>query len=147
MENLCFILEKIQAATAELGLILTEELSQLKRPQINPVLLQIVADSKSRLLSTIAYYEDQRKAQESSLKIAAPYQQNADLSALWSLVRTKVKQANALNQEIYGLLDMHLQKANSLKSIVNKVGSNMSLYGSDGHSSNAQSGRVYNITI
>lgn len=147
MENLRFILDKILHAASELDLILTEELDQLKRPQINPVLLQIVADSKSRLLSTIAYYEDQRKAQESSLNITAPYPQHSDLSALWDLVKENVKKANTLNQEIYGLLDMHLQKINSLKSLVNKIGSNMSLYGSDGQSNNAHAGRVYNITI
>jgi len=147
MENLRFILDKIQTTVAELGLILAEEANQLKRPQINPVLLQIVSDSKSRLLSTIAYYEEQRKELEASLKIAAPYSLNAELSTHWSSITMKVKKANALNQEIYGLLDMHLQKTNSLKNIVNKVGTNMSLYGSDGQSKKAQSGKVYNIAI
>lgn len=147
MENLSFILENIHQATAELALILTEELNQLNRPQINPVLLQIVTDNKSRLLSTIAHYEEQRKAQESSLKIVAPYKQSTSLSALWSLVKTQVKKANALNQEIYGLLDMHLQKTNSLKRLVNTTGTTMSLYGSDGQSNNVHAGRIYNITI
>ncbi|WP_227719810.1 flagella synthesis protein FlgN [Yersinia proxima] len=147
MENLRSILLKLEGSLEELEAILIEEANQLRRTQINPVSLQIVSDSKSQLLSTISHYDEQRKQQEGILKLIAPYHQNSRLASYWSHIIQKVSVANELNKKISVLLDLHMQKTNDLKSVVNKAGSNSSLYSPDGQSNNSLSGKVYNISV
>lgn len=147
MENLRSILIKMHDSIAELETILAEELNQLGRPQINAVSLQIVSDTKSRLLSTIGYYDEMRTQEENRLKIAAPYQEQSSLAALWNNIARGVSVSNGINKKVATLLEMHLQKANDLKSMVNQVGNRASTYSPDGISSNTTSGKIYNISI
>ncbi|MDN0101593.1 MULTISPECIES: flagella synthesis protein FlgN [Yersinia] len=147
MENLRSILLKLEDSLEELEAILIEEANQLKRPQINPVSLQIVSDSKSQLLSTISHYDELRKQQEITLQHTAPYPKNARFSSYWKNITQKVKAADELNKKVYVLLDIHMQKANNLKNIVNKASTGSSLYGSEGHSNQPSSGKVYNISV
>ncbi|EPZ8122867.1 flagella synthesis protein FlgN [Yersinia enterocolitica] len=147
MENLRSILLKLEGSLEELEAILIEEANQLRRTQINPVSLQIVSDSKSQLLSTISHYDELRKQQEIELKLAAPYHQNTRFASYWNNIIQRVAAANELNKKIAVLLDIHMQKTNSLKNIVNKAGSHSSLYSPDGQSNNTSSGKVYNISV
>lgn len=147
MENLRSILIKMHDSIAELETILAEELNQLGRPQINAVSLQIVSDTKSRLLSTIGYYDEMRTQEENRLKIAAPYQEQSSLSVLWNNIARGVSISNGINKKVATLLEMHMQKANDLKSMVNQVGNRASTYSPDGISSNPSSGKIYNISI
>lgn len=147
MENLRSILLKLEGSLEELEAILIEEANQLRRTQINPVSLQIVSDSKSQLLSTISHYDELRKQQEIILQQAAPYHQNTRLSSYWNHIIQKVKVANELNEKIYILLDMHMQKTNNLSKVVVKAGSDSSLYSPEGQSNVASAGKVYNFSV
>ncbi|POT54740.1 hypothetical protein C3432_25985 [Citrobacter amalonaticus] len=147
MENLRSILTKIEDTMVELEAILAEEMNQLRRPQINPVSLQIVADTKSRLLSTISYYDELRRQEELRLNLEAPYYQNAAFSRSWKNITERVTSANQYNQNIYSLLDIHMQKINNLKTIVNKAENGTALYSQDGQSRAGRSGKVYNFSI
>lgn len=147
MENLSFILEALLASFEELDSILIEEVSQLNRLQINPISLQAAADTKSCLLSTIKHYDELRKQKEISLNFFAPYSNQKKLELLWSNVIKSVKSSKTLNLKIYNLLDIHMQKNNSIKNLVTKAGVSSSLYCSDGRSDNTLSGRVYNISV
>lgn len=147
MENLRSILIKMHDSIAELETILAEELNQLGRPQINAVSLQIVSDTKSRLLSTIGYYDEMRTQEEGRLKIAAPYLEQSSLSVLWNNIARGVSISNGINKKVATLLEMHMQKANDLKSMVNQVGNRASTYSPDGISNNPSSGKIYNISI
>lgn len=147
MENLRSILVKIEDTMAELEAILAEEMNQLRRPQINPVSLQIVSDTKSRLLSTIGYYDELRRQEETRLNLAAPYRQNAEFANHWKNITERATSANQYNQNIYNLLDIHMQKINTLKNIVNKADSGASLYTQAGQTNSESAGKVYNFSI
>ncbi|HCW46140.1 MAG TPA: flagellar biosynthesis protein FlgN, partial [Erwiniaceae bacterium] len=60
MDTLQATLNKLQETLNELDVVLVEEVKQLSGAQINPVSLQRISDRKSRLLSTVAYYDEQR---------------------------------------------------------------------------------------
>ena len=57
MDKLYPILTQMKTSLDELEAIMIEEVNQLNRTQINPVSLQVLADNKSQLLSTIQYYD------------------------------------------------------------------------------------------
>lgn len=147
MDNLRSILMKIEDTMAELEAILAEEMNQLRRPQINPISLQIVSDTKSRLLSTIGYYDELRRQEEGRLKFAAPYTQHSEFAHHWKNITLRASNANQYNQNIFNLLDVHMQKINSLKAIVNKAETDGSLYTQDGQPNGGRAGKVYNLSI
>ncbi|CAD5358491.1 Flagellar biosynthesis protein flgN [Enterobacter cancerogenus] len=147
MENLNVILEKKSELIAELEAILAEEIRQLSRPQINPVSLQIVSDAKSKLLSSISYYDEIRCHEEKRLDIAAPYHDDGTLSARWHNIRERASQANMLNQQIHALLNMHMQKTSDLQLVVGLAGKELTTYDADGAFKNNIAGKVYNVTI
>ncbi|MGL5698909.1 MAG: flagella synthesis protein FlgN [Kluyvera sp.] len=147
MKYLLFTLDKIFNSMVELEVLLKEEVKQLSGPQINPISLQIISDTKSKLLATIEHYDNLRKEQEAELGIAAPYAVHTEFKLLWGQIVTQIKQSNYLNQSVYSLLDIHMQKMSNIKELVNKTGVNTSLYGSSGHSDNHTAGKVYNISI
>lgn len=147
MENLNAILEKISELIAELEAILAEEARQLRRPQINPVSLQIVSDTKSKLLSSISYYDEIRGQEEKRLGIAAPYHDHSTLTACWRNIRELASQANMLNQQIYALLNMHMQKTSDLQDVVSQAGKELTTYDADGACKNNTAGKVYNLSI
>ncbi|HEY3590936.1 MAG TPA: flagellar export chaperone FlgN [Buttiauxella sp.] len=147
MDNLRLILLKMHDSIVELEAILTEEMNQLGRPQINPVSLQIISDTKSRLLSTIGYYDEMRIQEEHRLNLAAPYEEQATFATQWENITQRVRTSNDLNKQIATLLEMHMQKANDLKNMVNQVDNKASTYSVDGISRQVTSGKIYNISI
>ncbi|ROP58295.1 flagella synthesis protein FlgN [Enterobacter sp. BIGb0383] len=147
MNSLRATLSKMQHLLEELESVLSEELSQLKRPQVNPVSLQMLSDSKSRLLSAINFYDEQRKTEENLAGIIAPYPHHAPLRASWSKIVAIVAVTKKLNLSVYPLIEIHMQKAASLKNMVNKAGSGTSLYNAHGKSQDQDTGKAYNITI
>jgi flagella synthesis protein FlgN len=147
MENLRIILLKMHDSMVELEAILIEEMNQLGRPQINPVSLQIISDTKSRLLSTIGYYDEMRSQEEHRLLQMAPYEGHPFFATLWNNIIQRVKASNSLNKQIATLLEMHMQKTNDLKKMVNQVDNKASTYSADGISRQVTSGKIYNISI
>ncbi|WP_435946156.1 flagella synthesis protein FlgN [Dryocola sp. BD586] len=131
----------------ELEAILTEEMNQLRRPQINPVSLQIISDTKSRLLSTIGYYDEMRNQEEHRLNLAAPYRDHEAFGTLWKNVTQRVRTSNELNKQIATLLEMHMQKAKDLKNMVNQVDNKNATYSADGISRQVSAGKIYNLSI
>lgn len=147
MNNLRITLMKLHSLLEELRPVLAEELSQLNRPQLNPVTLQMLSDNKSRLLSTINFFEEQRKAEESQLGIAAPYDQQPLLKPLWEDVVAIARETRAMNMSIHPILELQMQKALTLKSMVKQMSHRTTLYGADGTSQQTIKGKAYNINI
>lgn len=147
MNDLRITLVKINSLLEELELVLTEELKQLNRPQLNPVNLQMLSDNKSRLLSAINFFEEKRKVEENKLGIAAPYDQQPVLKSLWENVVAIVRQTSKINMNIYPILELQMQKALTLKSMVKQVSNCAALYGADGTSRPDIKGKAYNINI
>lgn len=147
MENLCSVLQKMHDSLGELEKTLVEELNQLKGLQVNPVSLQIVSDCKRQLLSTIGYYDDLRKKLEENVEFSASYLQNPRYATLWSNITLKAQKARDMNMKVYELLDLHMQKTNSLKKALTKPGTTTTLYGSEGETRSSSPGRVYNISV
>ncbi|MXP50390.1 flagellar biosynthesis protein FlgN [Pantoea sp. Eser] len=147
MNNLRITLTKLHSLLTELKPVLAEELSQLNRPQLNPFTLQMLSDNKSRLLSTINFYEEQRKVEESRLGMAAPYHQQPLLSSLWDNVIAIARQTSSMNMSIYPIFELQMQKASTLKSMVKQVSHRAALYGADRTSQQKLKGKAYNINI
>lgn len=147
MNDLRITLVKLHSLLAELKPVLEEELSQLNRPQLNPVTLQMLSDNKSRLLSTINFYEEQRKVEENQLGMAAPYHQQPLLNSLWDNVIAIARQTSSMNMSIYPILELQMQKALTLKSMVKQVSHRAALYGADGTAQQNLKGMAYNINI
>lgn len=72
MDKLYPILAQMKTSLDELEAIMIEEVNQLNRTQINPVSLQVLADNKNQLLTTLQYYDDMRRQQEQSCGTEAP---------------------------------------------------------------------------
>ncbi|AUY23534.1 flagella synthesis protein FlgN [Mixta calida] len=147
MDTLQATLNKLQETLNELDVVLVEEVKQLSGAQINPVSLQRISDMKSRLLSTVAYYDEQRKQQEDSLQLFAPYPQQPTLAALWNDMVPTIKRASEMNQQTSQLLEMHMQRARNLIRAIDKTAAAPGLYTAGGQSDNNGSTRAYNITI
>lgn len=148
MDKLYPILAQMKTSLDELEAIMIEEVNQLNRAQINPVSLQVLTDNKSQLLSTLQYYDELRRQQEPLSAMVAPYHQQAKLATCWQLVTEKVRNTKALNLEVESLLQSHMQKNQRMQKIVEQVGHNTNtLYGPAGESSQAPTGRKFNISI
>ncbi|AIX75420.1 MAG: flagellar export chaperone FlgN [Mixta calida] len=147
MDTLQATLNKLQETLNELDVVLVEEVKQLSGAQINPVSLQRISDMKSRLLSTVAYYDEQRKQQEDSLQLFAPYPQQPTLAAFWNDMVPTIKRASEMNQQTSQLLEMHMQRARNLIRAIDKTAAAPGLYTAGGQSDNNGSTRAYNITI
>lgn len=147
MNELRNTLVKLQTLLEQLKPVLSEELNQLHRLQLNPVTLQMLSDNKSKLLSTINYYEEQRKLQEKALGIAAPYHNDQMLKSLWQSVITSARITRDLNSEIYPILELQMQKAVTLKSMVSQVSNSAALYNANGKAQQSITGKACNINI
>lgn len=137
----------LQSLLEELQPVLSEELKQLNRLQLNPVTLQMLSDNKSRLLSTISYYEAQRKKQESERNVAAPYTHQPLLGPLWQNILTSARLNSELNAALCPILELQMQKAMTLKSMVKQVSHSAAIYNADGKASQHITGKACNITI
>lgn len=147
MENLRTILGKLHNLLGELEEILVEEIRQLSRAQVNPVSLQIVSDNKSRLLSAINFYDEQRRQEEKNLLTEAPYPDQPLLSGLWESVYQAVRQSSELNQKSFHLLELHMQKLNAFKKIVAQSGAAPALYGEQGNADHNNAGSTCRISV
>lgn len=147
MENLQVVLNKLYTLLDELETTLKEEIRQLSHAQINPISLQIISDNKSRLLSSINFYDEQRKREEKQLNIASPYPQQPELAAHWENITRVVKKSNELNQKSYQLLEMHMKKVNDFKKIVQQTAVSGSLYGQSGNPDSDGSSNAYRISV
>lgn len=147
MDKLLVTLIKLQELLNEQEDVLVEEIKQLSLPKVNPVTLQCIADSKSRLLSSINYFDTQRRQIELQKSITTPYSENPKLANRWRTIVIKTKNLKELNYKSYLLLEMHMKKAQEFKKLVKDSGMMNSLYESDGQTENKTSGRVYNISI
>ncbi|HCR1907822.1 TPA: flagellar export chaperone FlgN [Enterobacter kobei] len=147
MKPLHTTLCKIHQLLEELQSVLSEELNQLKRAQVNPVSLQMLSDNKSRLLSTINFYDEQRKSEEQQLNLAAPYPQHMTLKTIWEKLISSASKAKLINSSVYPLIEVHMQKAATLKNMVSKVDSGISLYSASGKAQKNLMGKSYDINI
>lgn len=147
MNNLRITLTKMHKLLEELESVLVEEVSQLKRPQVNPVTLQMLSDNKSRILATIHFYDEQRKNEENQLNVFAPYAQQSVLKAVWDKIMSAVTVTKNINLSIYPLIEVQMQKAATLRMMVKKAGSNSALYNADGKAQENMKGNAYNLSI
>ena len=147
METLQTTLNKLQDALNELEVVLTEEIKQLSSAQVNAVALQQLSDIKSRLLSALAWHDEQRKQTEKRLGLLAPYSQQPTLASCWERVLQSTEKARDMNLQTSYLLDVHMQKVKNLSKAINKAAASRGLYNAGGQSENNGNARAYNITI
>lgn len=147
MDKLYPILAQMKTSLDELEAIMIEEVNQLNRAQINPVSLQVLADNKNQLLSTIQYYDEMRRQQETLSAIEAPYPGLGKLFASWQHVSEKVRNTRSLNEKVESLLQSHMKKNQHIQKVIATVSHGNALYGPAGESSHEPTGRKYNISI
>lgn len=147
MEILQTTLNTLQETLNELEAVLTEEIKQLSYAQVNAVALQQLSDNKSRLLSALAWHDEQRKQTEKRLRLQAPYAQQPVLAECWEKLLRTTEKAREMNLQTSYLLDMHMQKVQSLSQAINRAVASPGLYNAGGQSENGGNARAYNITI
>jgi len=147
MEKLYPILAQMKVCLDELEAIMIEEVSQLDRTKINPVLLQVLSDNKSQLLSTIQHYDNMRKQREQTLNIAAPYSVESKLSARWQQVSEAVARTRVLNEQVATMLQQHVKKNQTMQKVVEQAGGGHTLYGPAGEASRPATGHRYDFSI
>lgn len=125
-------LARLQDSLCELESVLNDEVTQLSQARINPVSLQVVSDHKSRLLSTICFYDRERKTQEELLGMAAPYLSEPLLEADWDAVLQTLKRASILNVKSAQLIDIHKERITTFRQHLTLGGELPSVYGADG---------------
>lgn len=146
MNKLHTLLTQLSEALQKLQPILQEENKQLSALKVNPVSLQIISDHKSRLLATIAHYDEQRRRLEQELSLATPYDGHEVLSQCWQQIVQQVKASDDLNRQNGELLQKQMNNAAGFRSAVDKAGAGLSLYGQKGKTMQPGAGRAYNIT-
>ncbi|MEZ3500056.1 flagella synthesis protein FlgN [Pantoea sp. KPR_PJ] len=147
MNNLRNTLNNMQQLLQELEIVLAEELNQLNRAQVNPVALQMLSDSKSRLLSAINFYDEQRKAEERQAGIAAPYGQHPGLKRLWDNIIATVRVTKEMNNNACPLIELQMKKAAMLKNMVSKASAATAIYSAEGRTQETPKGKAYSINI
>lgn len=146
MENFTAILHNMVKRLDELDSTLAEENRQLSQAQINPVSLQVISDNKSRLLAAINFYDEQRRQEETQLRIAPPFVRHREPAALWERITRIVKKCNEQNQQSFQLLEMHMKRVSDVKKLVSQVASSP-MYGASGGSGQQDSGTMYRISV
>ncbi|MCU6237583.1 flagellar export chaperone FlgN [Morganella morganii] len=147
MEKLRHTLLKLQELLNQMDSLLVEEIKQLSSVRINPIALQPISDNKSRILSAINFYDNQRKQLEKQGQFSAPYSNSPKLSNLWSSIVSQTKNANELNQKSYALLELHMQKMQEFKKMVKDLEKKNAMYASSGKTEQENTGQMYNISI
>lgn len=147
MNHLRHTLESMQQLLAELHPVLQQEQAQLQRAQVNPVALQALSDSKSRLLSALHFFDKQRRQQEKALNIAAPYSAFSDLKSRWEDIAAAARLTKEMNIALYPLLELQMKKAAALNQLATRAGSGTAIYRADGTSRNSLKGGAYKITV
>lgn len=147
MNHLRHTLECMQQLLAELHSVLQQEQAQLQRAQVNPVALQALSDRKSRLLSALHFFDEQRRQQEKALNIAAPYSAFNDLKPRWEDITAAARLTKEMNIALYPLLELQMKKATALNQLAARAGAGTALYRADGTSRNSLKGQAYKITV
>lgn len=125
-------LAKLQGSLCELEALLNDEVAQLSQARINPVSLQVISDNKSRLLSTVCFYDDERKEHERRLDLAAPYPSEPALDADWNAILQTLQRTRILNLKSAQLINIHQERIHTFKQHLTQEGEWPSLYGADG---------------
>lgn len=147
MDTLYTVLLQMKTSLDELEAVVTEEVNQLNRAQINPVSLQILTDSKSQLLATLQHYDRLRLQEEARQHLQAPYHRQSKLFACWQQVSQSVAECRRLNEKMAELLNQHRAKNQQLKKLVDAATGGSPLYGADGEARSASTGSSYNISV
>ena len=128
MDRLRTLLDKLAETLRALDDVLAQEQQLLCADELPGVALQRVTDSKSQLLATVAWLEQQRPALEANLALRAPYQGHESFSERWRQIQS-LREKNQHNGLLLNQQIAHNQQALAILSKNNK-----SLYGPDGQS-------------
>lgn len=132
MENLAHLLDKLLETLNALGVAQAEEHSLLCSATLPGVALQRVTDTKSQLLATVNYLEQQRLVLEQAHHCQAPYDSHPHLAVRWQQVQNLGQQLRKQNNHNGMLLNHHIEHNQQALAVLNKQ--NKSLYGPDGQS-------------
>lgn len=132
MENLAQRLDKLLETLSALGAVQAEEHNLLCSNTLAGVALQRVTDTKSQLLATVNYLEQQRLEYEKAHHCQAPYNGQPHLAERWQQVQLLGQQLREQNNHNGMLLNHHIEHNQQALAVLNKQ--NKSLYGPDGQS-------------
>ncbi|AEG98027.1 flagellar biosynthesis protein FlgN [Klebsiella aerogenes] len=132
MDRLRTLLDKLAETLRALDDVLAQEQQLLCADELPGVALQRVTDSKSQLLATVAWLEQQRPALEANLALRAPYQGHESFSERWRQIQQLSQSLREKNQHNGLLLNQQIAHNQQALAILSK--NNKSLYGPDGQS-------------
>ncbi|MFH2639847.1 flagella synthesis protein FlgN [Klebsiella aerogenes] len=132
MDRLRTLLDKLAETLRALDEVLAQEQQLLCADELPGVALQRVTDSKSQLLATVAWLEQQRPALEANLALRAPYQGHESFGERWRQIQQLSQSLREKNQHNGLLLNQQIAHNQQALAILSK--NNKSLYGPDGQS-------------
>lgn len=147
MSDFYSLLIKIDTLVAELTDILETEEQALSQLQVDPVRLQSLADNRQRAISAIHFYDKQRARFEQECGFSPPYTGQHQLAGLWESIRTKVRQANDLQDRISYLLEQHMKKITYLQAVIQGSEKERFIYRPGGDKEKTSSVTFYNISV
>jgi flagella synthesis protein FlgN len=132
MDKLRTLLDKLAETLRALESVLAEEHQLLCSDSLPGVALQRVTDTKSQLLATVTYLEQQRPALEANLALRAPYDAEVSLGERWRQIQQLSQRLRDKNQHNGLLLNQQIAHNQQALAILSR--NNKSLYGPDGQS-------------
>lgn len=126
MDRLRTLLDKLAETLRALDDVLAQEQQLLCADELPGVALQRVTDSKSQLLATVAWLEQQRPALEANLALRAPYQGHESFSERWRQIQQLSQSLREKNQHNGLLLNQQIAHNQQALAILSK--NNKSLY-------------------
>lgn len=132
MDRLRTLLDKLAETLRALDDVLAQEQQLLCADELPGVALQRVTDSKSQLLATVAWLEQQRPALEANLALRAPYPGHESFGECWRQIQQLSQSLREKNQHNGLLLNQQIAHNQQALAILSK--NNKSLYGPDGQS-------------
>ncbi|HHT2830465.1 flagella synthesis protein FlgN [Klebsiella aerogenes] len=135
MDRLRTLLDKLAETLRTLDDVLAQEQQLLCADELPGVALQRITDSKSQLLATVAWLEQQRPALEANLALRAPYPGNESFGERWRQIQQLSQSLREKNQHNGLLLNQQIAHNQQALAILSK--NNKSLYGPDGQSRTA----------
>ncbi|PKH26303.1 flagellar biosynthesis protein FlgN [Enterobacterales bacterium CwR94] len=138
MDNLLTSLSKMQEVLAALQEVMAAEQQQLSAGNLNSSLLQRITEDKQSLLSTLNYFDAQRREAETAARIAAPYGQHSAYATLWQAIQHATLQLRDTNVHNGMLLEQQLAHNNHALAVL-KPHQSQKFYGPDGRALGAPS--------
>ncbi|MDD9341379.1 MAG: flagellar export chaperone FlgN [Providencia heimbachae] len=130
-DELFSLLEQQLSHLQSLHIVMKNEALLLGYHQVSPSPFQETTEQKRFLVAAIGHGENHRLQLEEQVQLAAPYEDNPELSGIWDAIKILTTDLKELNYRNHQLLQLHIELNSERLNFVKKH-NNQSTYGADG---------------